>query len=97
MGRPLVMDDKHRVIISREVITTPEEYATRFEELTRSGLAWVNMSCYGVYDGRVLVVIELPEKALEANSPVVTSVNYSGPVHGVSQNGWDVSRVLAIV
>jgi len=38
----------------------PLDYESRFDELLATGYAWLNMSCYGVHDGWLIVAIEVP-------------------------------------
>ena len=94
---PRVMDERARYIVSKDSLRTPLEYAARFEQITHSGLAWVNMSCYGVYGNLLLVGIERQNEPLEPYSSKPTSINYSGPPNGVIQHGWDTSEMLVIV
>jgi hypothetical protein len=98
IDRPAAIDKRGRLIISRDTLQVPSEYASRFESLTHSGLPCVNMSCYGVYNGFLIVGIELPDYVLsEENIHRGTSVNYSGPQRSVLQNGWDASVMMVLV
>jgi hypothetical protein len=97
IGHPMVMDERTRYIVPKDSLRTPLEYAARFEKITHSGLAWVNLSCYGVYRELLLVGIELQNEALGPYSSKPTSINYSGPPNIVIQHGWDSSEALVIV
>jgi len=46
--------------VRRDDLLTPSDYEVRFEELLRAGYPWLNMSCYGFYEGSLLVAIEVP-------------------------------------
>jgi len=50
-------DARGRLQIRREDLHTPEEYKQRFDELLSAGLPWINVSCYGVYEGALVIVI----------------------------------------
>jgi hypothetical protein len=65
--------------VRRDDLLTPSDYEVRFEELLRAGYPWLNMSCYGVHRGLLLVAIEVPSpRPLQPGR--ATSVNLSGPV-----------------
>jgi hypothetical protein len=65
--------------VRRDELLTPSDYEARFEELLRAGYPWLNMSCYGVHQGLLLVAIEVPSpRPLQPGR--ATSVNLSGPV-----------------
>jgi hypothetical protein len=82
--------------VRRDEIRKPSDYEARFEELLRAGYPWLNMSCYGVHDGSLIVAIEVPNsKAL--NSECSTAVNLSGPARIVLEHEWRVDSVLTIV
>jgi hypothetical protein len=87
----------------------PSEYESRFDELLRTGYDWLNMSCYGVYDGFLIVAIEVPsatvpewtasgwsQQARALYPGCFTSVNLSGPQPGSGDDRWCVKSVLAI-
>lgn len=80
--------------VRREEFREPADYEARFQELLAAGFPWINVSCYGLYEGRLLVVVELPR---EATGAARTSVNYSGPMRVVLEHDWDVSHALTIV
>ena len=96
--RPNQVDDEQRLIISKDALQTPATYAARFELITHSGLAWVNMSCCGVHNGFLIISIELQDRALVTNSSKPTSVNYSWLSSSqIEQYGWDVTPRLVIM
>jgi hypothetical protein len=69
------------------------EYRARFDELLNAGYPWLNVSCYGVFEGHLVVVVEAPLEAPNAPSKN-TSVNYSGPAQVVLDHGWDATYAL---
>jgi hypothetical protein len=54
----------------------PSDYAMRFDELLQAGYPWLNMSCYGIHDGRLIVAIEIPSPS-PLHPGCATSVNLS--------------------
>ena len=91
-------DDRGRPIISEAALRTPTEYEARFAEITRLGLAWINMNYCGVLHGRGLVTIELgspPTTRRLREGP--TSINFSGPTRLVSDAGWDALAYVVLV
>lgn len=76
--------------VRRDELRRPLDYETRFDELLQTGYTWLNMSCYGVHDGSLIVAIEVPgPRTLFPGC--ATSVNLSGPAHE-----GNVSAVLKI-
>jgi hypothetical protein len=64
--------------VRRNQVLSPLEYECRFDELLAKGYSWLNMSCYGVHDGSLIVAIEVPgPRTLYPGCP--TSVNLSAP------------------
>ena len=51
VSRPNVIDERGRLVFSGDALQKPSEYEARFEDLMHSGMPWVNMSCFGVYNG----------------------------------------------
>ena len=83
------------VHIRRTEFRDPSDYAKRFDELLQ-GYPWLNMSCYGIHDGRLIVAIEVP--SLRPLHPeCATSVNLSGPSRIVLDSGWRTDSVLTII
>jgi hypothetical protein len=66
---------------------------SRFDELMKSGLPWINVSCYGVDRGRLVIGVELPRSRPRATAE--TSVSFSGATSAVLLHDWDVREVLA--
>jgi hypothetical protein len=81
--------------IRREALRRPLEYEARFEELLQAGYPWLNMSCYGVHEGLLVVAIEVPSPRPLAPGHA-TSVNLSGPARIVLDHQWCVDSVLTI-
>jgi hypothetical protein len=68
--------------VRRDQLRKPLEYEVRFEELLQAGYPWLNMSCYGVHDGSLIVAIEVPgPRPLYPGH--ATPVNLSGPARTV--------------
>ncbi|MFZ3339242.1 MAG: hypothetical protein WA609_12070 [Terriglobales bacterium] len=86
-----------RLRVSRDQLRKPSDYDSRFDELLKEGFSWLNMSCYGVYDGFVIVAIEVPYRERGTLRPgIVTPVNFSGPSASVSSRGWNVEELLLV-
>lgn len=65
--------------VRRDDLLTLSDYEVRFEELLGAGYPWLNISCYGLHEGSLLVAIEVPSP--RPLQPVrATSVNLSGSV-----------------
>src|SRR6185436_18519123 len=69
------VDGRGRVHVRRDEFRDPSNYESRFQELLSSGLPWLNVGCYGVYEQRLVVVVEVP--AVASRQATRTSVNYS--------------------
>jgi hypothetical protein len=82
-------------LVRREMLRKPMEYEPRFEELMHAGYPWLNMSCYGVHDGLLIVAIETPSPR-PLTPGHATSVNLSGPSRIVLDHQWLVDSVLTI-
>lgn len=87
-------DARGRLQVGRSALRDPTEYEARFESLMLAGLSWLNLSCIGVAEGRLIVTVETPRSASGVSAR--TSVNYSGPSRAALEYGWDASAVLAI-
>jgi hypothetical protein len=71
-----------------------DEYAARFAHLLEAGYGWINLSCYGLLDERLVVAVELPRDPAGV-PPGKTSVNYSGPpLDAAGQPAWDRAASL---
>jgi len=75
-------------VIVAAALRSPDQYEPRFNELLAMGFPWLNLSYYGLLDGKGLVVVELPGHS--ASLSPSTSVNFSGPMTSVAASGWDV-------
>jgi hypothetical protein len=98
-----------RYHIRPERLRTVPQYEKRFDELLRVGYTWLNMSCYGVHDNRLLIVAIAPpsstvprmtssgwsEEPRTLHPGCITSVNLSGPPNLVRDKGWDVGAWVA--
>ncbi len=74
------------LVVRASELLDPADYAQRFEELLDAGFAWLNLSCYGVVDGSLLVAVELP--AAPSGAVGGPSVNLSGPAQSVLERDW---------
>lgn len=83
------------VRVRQKELHHPSDYAIRFDELLKAGYPWLNMSCYGIHDGRLIVAIEVPSPR-PLHPGHVTSVNLSGPSRIVLDNDWRTDPILTI-
>jgi hypothetical protein len=77
--------------LPRNAMHSVTDYEARFETLLVTGYSWLNLSALGVFDGELLVCVELPRDSVGAYGR--TSVNLSGPPGQV----WDASQRHRIV
>lgn len=81
--------------VPRMALMPMDEYCERFDALLDQGYSWINLNAAGIFDGNLLVVIELPnyKTGIPRNK---VSVNLSGPSlkDGVPQ--WDIGARLKI-
>jgi hypothetical protein len=81
--------------VRRMALMPMGEYRERFEALFDQGYSWINLNAAGIFDGNLLVVIELPnyKSGIPRNK---VSVNLSGPSlkDGIPQ--WDIGARLKI-
>lgn len=75
------------VIDRMKGVSVSENY---FAELLSRGYRWVNMSCSGIYEDKLIVGIEYPEKTYPG---ITTSVNLSGPSKLVMNQGWKLNSL----
>lgn len=88
------VDDKGRLQIRKDDLHSPEEFEERFEAIATSRISWVNVSCYGVKNGFMLIGIETPRGVSSSTKPA--SINFAGPSTAVTNNGWSSDSVVAI-
>ena len=81
--------------VRRGALRKTFEYEGRFQELMQAGYPWLNMSCYGVHDGLLIVAIEMPSPR-HLTPGQATSVNLSGPANIVLDHQWCIDSVLTI-
>ena len=91
-GAPI--DSLGRIRVRRDEMRAPADYEVRFQELMKAGLPWLNVSCYGVEDGTLIVGIEVPPAPAKPSGR--TSVNFSGPTAKVLGSGWRADQALSI-
>ncbi len=94
--RPLGVDSRGRILISEDMLRSPADYASRFQDLLHAPLSWLHMTCEGLWKGSYIVAIYLPDYTIESDVPRLTDVNYGGPEKRVRDHGWDASENLAI-
>jgi hypothetical protein len=94
IGRGAEVDAHGRYRIRRDELLEPSEYEARFAELMKAGLAWINVSYYGVDDGKLVIAIEVPPAS--TNAATRTPVSYSGPTATVLDREWRVEEVLVV-
>lgn len=95
IGPGVGFDERGRLRVRRDDYRDLEGYKDRFEELLAAGLPWINVSCYGVDDYKLIVAVEVPGSG-GSGLARRTSVNYSGPTRAAIEHGWDASMALAI-
>lgn len=83
-----------RLRVRQDQFCAPEHYESRFKELIEQGLPWLNLSCFGIHNGFLIVGVETPNQCSRPSRR--TSVNYSGPPVSVLDRGWDAYQILAI-
>jgi hypothetical protein len=96
VGRATEVDRRGRLQLSAAALKEPAAYEARFDEIVKSGLPWINISCYGVHKGLLIVAVEIPGSGAGIRSSKPLSVNYSGPTDSVIKHGWDVSSIATI-
>ncbi len=87
-------DDSGKPRVSRNRLVPQDEYSARFDELLTFRLPWINLSCFGIYDGFLVVGVEAPHPS--AALCLNTSINYSGAPTPVRSPLWDSSSALVI-
>jgi|JI10StandDraft_1071094.scaffolds.fasta_scaffold240808_4 hypothetical protein len=80
-------------IVRQASLAEPAAYAARFSKLLASGYSWLNLSFYGLLDGRPLIAVELPRGGVNS---ATTSVNYSGPSKAIADAGGDARAGVAL-
>lgn len=64
--------------VSPESLVSLESYSATYNDLLKKGYAWANLSVYGIFKGKLVIGIELPNSA--AGVPFgATTINFSGP------------------
>lgn len=88
------VDDRGRLLLLKSQLLEPSEYADRFAALMESRPPWINMSCYGVLDGMLIVAVEIADKRTSPSPS--TSVNFSGPARAVLDANWDANVAVSL-
>lgn len=89
------VDERGRPRVRRTEFRAFEAFDARFDELLAAGYSWINLSCYGLHEGRLVVAVETPLDS--GRVPSRPSVNYSGPTNAVRDHGWNAGEMLAII
>jgi len=77
-----------------EALVAPKDYEERYQDLLQAGYSWINLSLYGLYEGTLVVGIELPSEA-RGVPPGRTSINFSGPPVRDGAPDWQL-RLLVV-
>jgi hypothetical protein len=86
-------DRAGRLLVRRTELKKPDEFAQRFRELLDQLYPWINVTCFGLFEGDLIVGVEIPRSA-ERNTR--TSVNFSGPPRVVLDHAWDATNAFII-
>jgi hypothetical protein len=104
--------DDGREQVRKDGLRRTSDYEGKFDELLQTGYSWLNLSCYGVYEGFLIVAVEVPSATVPHMAPsgwspegrpralrsgCPTSVNISGPARIVLDHEWSVDSILTIV
>jgi hypothetical protein len=77
-------------------LSTPENYAQRFDWLQAQGYGWINLQAAGIFQDNLLVIIETPkEKRKDLGIPV--SINISGPEGRQNPTPWKIVELVKIL
>lgn len=80
--------------LPKSALLSTVEFARTFEQLLLAGYSWINLSAYGVSEGKLVVGVERPAVATGV-AKGLTSVNYSGPSqHGDGSPRWALELTL---
>jgi hypothetical protein len=83
-----------RLPMYRSAFVAPQQKEAMFERLLTYA-PWVNVSAYGIFEGRLLVGIEY-KHTQRADLQKAPAINFSGPMVKVRDRGWDATAILAI-
>jgi len=81
--------------VTEESLVSPEDYEEQFHALLQAGYSWINLSLYGVYEGNLVVGIELPSEPSKV-PPGKTSINFSGPAIRNGKIDWQLRLELSL-
>ncbi|MEY4548071.1 MAG: hypothetical protein RL685_4266 [Pseudomonadota bacterium] len=90
----LFVDPRGRIHVRREDLREPEDYEPRLAALQRKGCPWINVTCYGLWDRRLIVGVEFPKANQRPSSS--TSLNYSSAPCLVLEHGFSADVVLLV-
>ena len=83
-------------LIQRSALSTPKDYAPRFDEHFAQGYSWINMNAAGILVDTLLVVIELPSYGSGAPKDKV-AVNLSGAAMSNGKTVWNAEERFKIL
>jgi len=86
----------NRGVAARMSLRTPEDFGSRFGDLYARNLPWLNLRAVGMYDERLLVLLESPADST-SNREEETQVTLAGPSDAVRQNeAWALGEELRV-
>jgi len=86
-----------RGVAARMSLRSPADFAPRFGDLHKRSLPWLNLRAVGLFEGRLLVLLESPADST-ANRDERTQVTLAGPSDAVRQReDWALGGDLAVV
>jgi len=69
--------ENYSVSIKKSDLINLIDYEEKFDKLISAGYSWLNFQCLGIYQKKLIIVIEIPRDF--SDERVKTNVNYSGP------------------
>jgi hypothetical protein len=89
------IDKEGRLRIARGTLLSLDAAERTFSTLMQQGYPWLNLSCVGLLDRALIVLIEHPHLDPQHRSPR-TSVNVSGASEIVVSHGWDAAYAVSL-
>lgn len=84
-------------VAARMSLRTPDAFASRFGDLYARHLPWLNLRAVGIYDERLLVLLESPADST-SNRDEQTQVTLAGPSDAVrGAPDWALGEDLRVV
>jgi hypothetical protein len=92
-----ILTEKSKPVLRSCNFKTLQDYEIAFEILVNQGYPWVNLSCAGVYDEKLILTISKPGDSTEKGGRL-TSVNLSGPIKLISDDpGWNLEKGYEVI